>query len=89
MAEDLTQITRGSGEARDALRRLQQRCDMIVGRGACHHPDGVVRLVRSALVVFAADIDDHVNGGPCLGALSARRYVPVPSLEHEDELIWQ
>jgi NADH:ubiquinone oxidoreductase subunit F (NADH-binding) len=89
LAEDLTRIARGSSEARDAHRRLEERCDMIVGRGACHHPDGVVRLVRSALVVFAGDVADHVNGVPCVGATSARRYVPVPSLEHEDELIWQ
>jgi len=35
------------------------------GRGACHHPDGPVRLVASALGVFAADVVRHRNGMHC------------------------
>jgi NADH:ubiquinone oxidoreductase subunit F (NADH-binding) len=31
----------------------------IRGRGACHHPDGAVRFVLSALSVFAKEIDAH------------------------------
>ena len=34
----------------------------IRGRGACHHPDGAVRFVESALRVFAEDIDWHRDG---------------------------
>jgi NADH:ubiquinone oxidoreductase subunit F (NADH-binding) len=34
----------------------------IRGRGACHHPDGAVRFVESALAVFAEEIDWHANG---------------------------
>jgi NADH:ubiquinone oxidoreductase subunit F (NADH-binding) len=31
----------------------------VQGRGACHHPDGAVRFVRSALTVFTAEIERH------------------------------
>jgi NADH:ubiquinone oxidoreductase subunit F (NADH-binding) len=34
----------------------------VRGRGACHHPDGAVRFVESALAVFDDDIDWHRNG---------------------------
>jgi NADH:ubiquinone oxidoreductase subunit F (NADH-binding) len=44
---------------------LRRWCDELPGRGACHHPDGVVRFVRSALDVFAAEWDDHRRRGPC------------------------
>jgi NADH:ubiquinone oxidoreductase subunit F (NADH-binding) len=43
----------------DQLARL---AELVVNRGACHHPDGTVRLVRSALRVFAAEIDLHLAG---------------------------
>ena len=32
---------------------------MVEGRGACHHPDGAVRFVRSAITVFANEISRH------------------------------
>jgi len=34
----------------------------VRGRGACHHPDGAVRFVESALAVFDDDIDGHRRG---------------------------
>jgi len=34
----------------------------VRGRGACHHPDGAVRFVESALEVFEDDIDAHRHG---------------------------
>jgi NADH:ubiquinone oxidoreductase subunit F (NADH-binding) len=89
LADDLAHLSRGTVDGREAHRRLIERSDVIEGRGACHHPDGVVRLVRSALKVFAHDIDRHLSHQPCSGSTSARHFVPVPSLEHEDELIWQ
>ena len=35
---------------------------IVTGRGACRHPDGTVRLIRSALTLFASDIDAHQRG---------------------------
>jgi NADH:ubiquinone oxidoreductase subunit F (NADH-binding) len=37
----------------------------VDGRGACHHPDGAVHMVRSALEVFGAEMDRHARGWCC------------------------
>ncbi len=61
---------------------LRRWLDMVEGRGACHHPDGVVRFVRSAVAVFAADIDEHRRRGPCRPAsplLPTRTPAPAPA----------
>jgi NADH:ubiquinone oxidoreductase subunit F (NADH-binding) len=49
----------------DLMARLVRRLDEVDGRGACRHPDGVVVMVRSALAVFAADVEAHLEGLPC------------------------
>jgi NADH:ubiquinone oxidoreductase subunit F (NADH-binding) len=53
------------------LTRLQRWASEVEGRGACKHPDGSVRILRSALVTFAGDIDRHVRGYPCAGSAAA------------------
>jgi NADH:ubiquinone oxidoreductase subunit F (NADH-binding) len=60
------------GRAESQLRRW---LGMISGRGACRHPDGVVRLVKSALEVFPGEIERHRRRGPC----RARAGFPTPS----------
>lgn len=89
LAEDLTHIAHQSRDPKGAYQRLVERCSVIEGRGACRHPDGVIRLIRSALEVFAGDFESHVNGLVCAGSRSTRHFVNVPSLEREDELIWE
>ena len=42
--------------------RVVRWASEIRGRGACHHPDGAVRFVESALRVFARDIESHQRG---------------------------
>ncbi len=45
----------------------------VEGRGACRHPDGVVNFVRSTLLTFSQEVDEHL-GGRC----SATRSGPLP-----------
>jgi NADH:ubiquinone oxidoreductase subunit F (NADH-binding) len=44
------------------LADLRRWSGLVTGRGACHHPDGTVRFVTSALRVFAAEIAGHARG---------------------------
>ncbi len=44
---------------------LRRWCGQVEGRGACHHPNGVVRFVRSGLEVFAEELEDHRLHGVC------------------------
>jgi NADH:ubiquinone oxidoreductase subunit F (NADH-binding) len=60
--------------------RVMKWASEIRGRGACHHPDGAVRFVASALSVFADEIEWHRHercgaqpAGLPLGGPSVRR----------------
>jgi NADH:ubiquinone oxidoreductase subunit F (NADH-binding) len=74
LAADLEQLAVGRTEP-ELVERIWARADAIEGRGACRHPDGVVRLVRSALDVFADDVLAHAQGRPCAG-VTARSVLP-------------
>ena len=48
------------GRVNDHLIEETERLTGLVdGRGACRHPDGTARMVRSALSVFAGEIERH------------------------------
>jgi NADH:ubiquinone oxidoreductase subunit F (NADH-binding) len=66
IAGDLERLSAGRADA-EVLTRIANRSATVEGRGGCRHPDGVVRLVRSALDVFAADAIAHAQGRPCPG----------------------
>jgi NADH:ubiquinone oxidoreductase subunit F (NADH-binding) len=53
-------------------------CGLVAGRGACRHPDGSVRLVASALHVFADEQALH-RAGRCR-ATDVRGFLPVPGV---------
>jgi NADH:ubiquinone oxidoreductase subunit F (NADH-binding) len=53
----------GIAEGRTSdLRMLRRWLGQVDGRGACSHPDGAARLVRSALEVFTAELRQHARG---------------------------
>ena len=51
--------------ARAEVPRLAADLDAVAGRGACHHPDGVVGLVRSMHAVFGLHVAAHERGATC------------------------
>jgi NADH:ubiquinone oxidoreductase subunit F (NADH-binding) len=59
------------------LDRLRRWAGDVEGRGACHHPDGAVRLLRSTLDVFAGEAAQHARGARC-DASRRPRLLSVP-----------
>jgi hypothetical protein len=76
LASTLGQVLAGTAE-RGARDRLAHLSAIARRRGACSHPDGAARLVSSALDVFAAELADHVQHGPCAGCAYAG-LLPLP-----------
>ncbi|GAB6899797.1 hypothetical protein JCM9957A_28870 [Kineosporia succinea] len=64
MADACTRLplTRSHREAAGLVERIEQLTGLVTGRGACSHPDGTARLVRSMLETFRPEIDQHVDG---------------------------
>jgi NADH:ubiquinone oxidoreductase subunit F (NADH-binding) len=60
----------------DARRDVERWTTMVAGRGACRHPDGAARFVRTALTVFRDEFDRHARhrgcGRRCEGVLATR-----------------
>lgn len=61
------------GSRRRDEARLRRFLAEIAGRGGCHHPDGAVRMVSSALTVFADDVAAHLRGHCVHGRRRGRR----------------
>jgi NADH:ubiquinone oxidoreductase subunit F (NADH-binding) len=75
------------GRARpQAVADVERWAGLVSGRGACHHPDGTVQFVRSALRTFAAEIDRHKRGR--CSAADTRPFLPVPQHTARSEQDW-
>jgi NADH:ubiquinone oxidoreductase subunit F (NADH-binding) len=61
LAEAVTALADGAG--REPRRRVEELAGLLPGRGACAHPDGTVRLVRSMLGAFPEEVRAHERGG--------------------------
>ncbi len=64
ISEATTRLAEGEARAGD-LDRIEQLAAQSRGRGACHHPDGAVQLVTSALEVFGDEFLRHARAGRC------------------------
>ena len=73
IAGELQRLAEGRTSDLSLLRRWLGQVD---GRGACHHPDGVIRLIRSALDVFEPELGEHAQGWCC--ATRTANVLPVP-----------
>ena len=61
IADSVGALAGGVAHPRERERVLRWTRE-VRGRGACHHPDGAVRFVESALRVFGDEIDWHAGG---------------------------
>lgn len=77
LSKAVSALARGAG-GRSALGSIRRVADALPGSGACAHPDGVVRLVRSALDAFGDDVARHRRRRPCSAASDAGVF-PVPA----------
>ena len=83
IAHALAALADGSGGTHE-LDTVRRAVAAVRGRGACSHPDGVVRFVLSALDVFTDDLSAHLFRGSC--GRPAGNFLPLPSVPGEARL---
>ena len=76
MAAALAELA-GRGHRRQVRADLERWAGLVTGRGACNHPDGTVRFVRSTLTVFAPEISLHARGH--CSATNHAPFLPLPA----------
>lgn len=59
LVDQLTGLVHGAPAAGE----LRRQAGLVSGRGACAHPDGAVRFIRSALAVLDHELAAHRRGG--------------------------
>ncbi|HUY53628.1 MAG TPA: NADH-ubiquinone oxidoreductase-F iron-sulfur binding region domain-containing protein [Candidatus Nanopelagicaceae bacterium] len=77
LAGAMGELARPWAGGREVSDRILRWSGQIVGRGACRHPDGVVNLVRSTLLAFADELEQH-RRGHCGGGAPSTLPLPEP-----------
>ena len=67
IAQATRRLADGSAKG-DELERIGRWVGLVKGRGACHHPDGAVGMLDSALAVFGEDFASHQVRHECASA---------------------
>ncbi len=71
LADAMERLAYG-GASGPRVERLLEICGLVEGRGACRHPDGVARFVRTGLHVFSDEVASHQRRGSCAKSHAAR-----------------
>lgn len=61
IADTMTRLSRPGSDPRLAA-EVERLRGLVVGRGACAHPDGTARFIGSTMRVFADHVSAHVHG---------------------------
>ena len=76
IAAALTELARPHRPSRQTRENAERWAGLVTRRGACSHPDGTARFVRSALTVFAPELARHERGR--CSATTSRPFLPLP-----------
>jgi NADH:ubiquinone oxidoreductase subunit F (NADH-binding) len=76
LADAVGQLAARPSALRGGISSIPALCGLVEGRGACRHPDGVARFVRSALRVFDGHVSLHLQRGPCRAG--PEPFLPLP-----------
>lgn len=76
LATSMEHLAHRPRSLRGGVAAVTTLCGLVEGRGACRHPDGVARFVRTAVDVFGDHAGLHMSRGPCQ---TTRPFMAVPS----------
>jgi NADH:ubiquinone oxidoreductase subunit F (NADH-binding) len=66
LATTIEEIAGGIAPAKVG-QRIERLASLTLGRGACGHPDGAVKLILSSCETFEVEFIQHARHGPCEG----------------------